>query len=143
MSLCEDVKVVLHLLDHTGKKPTDKKFWIDWSNDWRAIEKTKKIEGEDAQEIIDQLGVSLNKRQSGNLCGHDPIYGIIARNKDGKTVKTSLCFKCVTWVTPKRGIRGGDRLHIDGKPGADNPLCLVLRKHIELPKALLEKPGEK
>ena len=143
ISLSEDVKVVLHLLDHTGKKPTDKKFWIDWSESWRAIEKTKTIEGEDAQEIIDQLRVSLKTSHSQNFCGHDPIYGIIARDKEGKVIKTSLCFKCVTWVTPRRAGQKGKRLHIVGKPGANNPLSLVLRKHIELPAALLKEPTKK
>ena len=135
-------KVMIHLLDHTGKSSKDKKFWIVWSESWRVIEQTKIIEGDEAQTIIDQLKVSLDTSESMHFCGHDPIYGIVARDKDGKTIITSLCFKCSTWVKP--GIRGrkGKRLNINGKRGKDNPLCLVLRKHIELPKVLLKQESE-
>ena len=135
-------KVMLHLLDHTGKEPNGKKFWIDWSKSWRVIEQTKIIEGGEAQTIIDQLRVSLKTTECLNFCGHDPVYGIIAKDKKGKTIKTSLCFKCGTWVKP--GIRGtkGQRLNIGGKHGKDNPLCLILRKHIELPQVLLKPKSE-
>ena len=133
-------KVILYLLDHTRKEETEKKFWIDWSNAWVGIIKTKEIEGEEAELIVKQLRRSLKNTECTNFCGHDPIYGIIAKNKEGRTVKTSLCFKCGTWV--KAGPGKGLRLDIKGEFGIDNPLCLILREHLELPEALLKKKSE-
>ena len=79
--------MMLHLLDHTGKEPNGKKFWIDWSKSWRVIEQTKIIEGGEAQTSIDQLRVSLKTTECLNFCGHDPVYGIIAKDKKGKTIR--------------------------------------------------------
>ena len=135
-SYAGEPKVTLHLLDHTGKEPGVEKFWIDWSKNWRAIEKTKSIEGNDAKIIVDPLKISLKSTECMNLCGHDPIYGIIARDQNDQIIKTSLCFKCGTWVKPRL------RLDIGGEFGINNPLCLLLRKHIELPRALLEPESE-
>ena len=91
-------KVVLHLLDHTGKAKCEKRFWIDWSEEWRGIVKSKTLSKEDSLSVVKALRTSLLKESSSNFCGHDPIYGIEAVDAAGKTLKTSLCFKCVTWV---------------------------------------------
>ena len=131
----EEPKVTLHLLDHTRSEPTGKKFWIAWSKEWRGIEESKIIKGADAKEITDALRTSLKNTPSQHFCGHDPIYGIVAQNENGQTITTSLCFKCMTWVQPA-GTKDR-RLDIAGKLGANNPLCLMLRKHIELPEQLL------
>ena len=132
-----DPKVTLHLLDDTGKSKSKEKFYIDWSDTNRAIEKTKVIEGEDAKKVLQALKDNLSTSKSSNFCGHDPIYGIVAVSASGKKLTTSLCFKCVTWVKPKK------RLNIKGKHGVDNPLCLVLRKHIELPESVLTAEANK
>ena len=136
-ALAEVSKVTLHLLDHTGKSKSKEKFYIDWSNSNRAIEKTKIIEGEDAKKILQSLKDNLSTSVSENFCGHDPIYGIVAVSAEGKKLSTSLCFKCATWV------RFNKRLIIKGKYGIDNPLCMVLRKHIELPEAILTAEANK
>ena len=122
--------VTVHLLDHTDSKETKSSFKIDWSNTKRGIVETKKLEGEAATAIIELLQANLNTEEQTNFCGHDPIYGIVAQRADGETLVTSLCFKCNTWVLP------GKRYVIAGKAGAENNLCVELRKVIELPKAL-------
>ncbi len=128
----ETPRVAVHLLDHIGKQKTKTRCWIDWSNQWRGIVSTKEVSGEDAGKIIRQLSESLKNAEAAHFCGHDPIYGIEATNAEGKSLKTSLCFTCLTWVKP------GLRLNIDGERGANNPLCKALREVIELPSELLE-----
>ena len=125
-----EVNVTLHLLDHTDEKKTASRFWLDWNDRWRGIVESKKITGDRAEEIIAKLRRSLLPEESTNFCGHDPIYGIEAVAADGKVLKTSLCFKCVTWVQPKK------RLTIAGKPGAGNALCRLLREELEIPEEL-------
>ena len=127
-------KVTVHLLDHTDKKKTEERFWIDWCDNWRGIVKTKTVRGEEASALIAQLEASLEGTPSDNLCGHDPIYGIVATKGDGTQLKTSICFSCNTWVKPKR-----QRLSITGEYGIDNPLCKALRRVIELPAEMLPK----
>lgn len=124
--------VTVHLLDHTGKKETKSRFWIDWSDSWRDIVTTKAASKEDARKITLLLRTSLTNAEASHFCGHDPIYGIEATDSAGKALKTSLCFTCLTWVKP------GKRLVIAGKTGAENDLCKVLRSVIELPEELLE-----
>ncbi|MCH9023052.1 MAG: hypothetical protein IID32_09865 [Planctomycetes bacterium] len=98
-----------------------------------AIVQSKTIKGEDAKKIVDLLGAMLKSSEATHFCGHSPVYGIVAKRADGNTVKTSLCFDCLTWVKPKK------RLVIEGSRGINNPLCLVLRKHIELPPEVLRQ----
>ena len=131
-ALAAEPKVTLHLLDHTKKQKTEKRFWIDWNDEWQGVVETKAVSGEAAGKIIAQLEKSLLKEESDNLCGHHPIYGIEVTQQDGSVFKTSLCFSCCTWVKPKK------RLAIAGKYGADNELCKMLRAIIELPKEVLE-----
>ncbi|MGY8644163.1 MAG: hypothetical protein ACKVJU_24090 [Verrucomicrobiales bacterium] len=126
--------VVVYLLDHTDKKKTETRFWDDWNNSWRGVVELKKVTGKEADALVALMKKSLLPEEATNFCGHDPIYGIIVKTEDGKTLKTSLCFKCLTWVCPK------ERLSISGKPGAENKLCIELRKIIELPPELLKKP---
>ena len=132
----EESKVVLHLLDHTGKAKAKGRFWIDWNKSWRGIVQSRKVTGKEADAIIALLKKSLQPDEATNFCGHDPIYGIVATEENGKQLETSLCFKCVTWVRP------GKRLVISGKPGADNPLAVELRKVIEIPQELRKKNPE-
>ncbi len=122
--------VTVYLLDHTGAQSTKTNFWIDWSESNRSIVATQVVTGELADKIINELTSSLKSTEAAHLCGHDPIYGIIATNRDGRQLKTSLCFKCLTWVKPNR------RLNIAGKAGVDNKLCKMLREIIELPLEL-------
>ncbi|NNE93672.1 MAG: hypothetical protein HKN23_18640 [Verrucomicrobiales bacterium] len=129
----KESSVTLHLLDHTDKVAAKEKFWIDWNNSWRGIVQTKTVTGKEADAVIALLKNSLKPDEQTNFCGHDPIYGVIATTAEGKQLKTSLCFKCVTWVQPKK------RLVIAGQHGPDNPLAIELRKMIELPKELLQK----
>ena len=124
--------VTVHLLDHTDKVETKAKFWIDWSKKWRGVISTKVVTGDDAEKIIKQLRSSLTNTEAEHFCGHDPIYGIESTDSEGKVLKTSLCFTCLTWVKP------GLRLSIAGKRGAENELCKMLRDVIELPKEMLE-----
>lgn len=136
--------VTVHLLDHTGKSDTKNKlvptkkgdtrtlFWIDWSRNWRAIDSTKVVSGQEASDIIALLRQNLSNSLAEHFCGHNPIYGIEATDSDGKILKTSLCFTCSTWVQPDK------RLKISGTRGVENPLCKALRKVIELPKDVLE-----
>lgn len=131
-ALAGEAKVTLHLLDHTDEKKTESRFWIDWSKSWRGIVASKVVTGEPAEEIILVLRQSLLSTEASHFCGHDPIYGIEATDTDGKTLKTSLCFTCKTWVKP------GLRLSIKGERGSDNALCKKLREVIELPAELLE-----
>ena len=132
VALAGEAKVTLHLLDHTEKKETKERFWIDWCDRWQGVVETKTVTGEVADKIIAQLGKSLLKEESDNLCGHHPIYGIVATQEDGTVFKTSLCFSCGTWVKPKK------RLSIAGKHGVNNELCKTLRAIIELPQDVLE-----
>lgn len=125
-------EVTLHLLDHTDKQTTKERFWIDWKKSRRGIVTTKTVTGEPAAKIVSQLRVSLRETEAAHFCGHDPIYGIEATDPDGKALRTSLCFTCLTWVKP------GKRLDIDGVRGPENPLCKLLRETIELPKELLD-----
>lgn len=131
-ALAGEAKVALHLLDHTDEKKTERRFWIDWSKRWRGIVSSKVVTDEAAEEIILILRKSLRNTEASHFCGHDPIYGIEAIDTDGKTLKTSLCFTCLTWVKP------GLRLSIAGERGANNVLCKKLREVIELPEELLE-----
>jgi hypothetical protein len=124
--------VKIHLLDHTGKKKTQTRFWIDWSKNWRGVVSSKVVTQEGAEEIICLLRKSLLHTEAGHACGHDPIYGIEAIDCDGKVLKTSLCFSCLTWVKP------GLRLDIAGERGIHNLLCKRLREVIELPEELLK-----
>ena len=133
----EPSKVTIHLLDHTDKQKTQTRFWIDWSKTWRGIISSKEVAGEDAEKVIKQLRSSLKNTEALHFCGHDPIYGIEATGSDGKVLKTSLCFTCLTWVKP------GSRLEISGEKGPDNKLCKLLREFIELPKELLTKEDPK
>ncbi len=127
-----DAMVNLHLLDHTDEKTTETRFWIDWNNTWRGIVSTETVTNEAAEEIILLLRKSLLNTEAMHFCGHDPIYGIEAIDTDGKILKTSLCFACLTWVKP------GLRLDMAGERGANNELCKKLRELIELPEELLE-----
>jgi hypothetical protein len=127
-----EATVTLHLLDHTTNKKTETRFWIDWSKDWRGIVSSKVVPKETADEIITLLSKSLLNTEAMHFCGHDPIYGIEAIDTDGKILKTSLCFSCLTWVKP------GLRLDIAGECGANNVLCKKLREVIELPEELLK-----
>ena len=130
--------VIVHLLDHTDGKKTETRFWIDWSENWRGIAKTKIVTGEAADALIAQMEKSLMPHESPNLCGHDPIYGVEVTKKSGLRFKTSICFSCNTWVKPKK------RLSIDGEHGIENELCKALRKVIELPAHMLpEAKAEK
>ena len=141
--------MIVHLLDHTRKSDADYKlvrrvqgdtrplFWIDWSKKWRAIDSTKSVAGQEAASLIALLRQSLANTEAGHLCGHDPIYGIEATDADGKSLKTSLCFTCGTWVQP------GKRLDITGPMGIEHPLCQALRKVVELPKAVLDADAAK
>lgn len=129
--LAGEAKVTVHLLDHTDAKKTETRFWIDWCDNWRGIVETKTVTGKAADEIIAQMKKSLEDFESGNKCGHNPIYGIEVVYGDGSTFNTSLCFSCNTWVKPKT------RMSIDGKHGIDNDLCKKLREVIELPQELL------
>jgi len=126
-------KITLHLLAAKGEKSNGNRFWIDWSDHWMGISKSKSIRGEEAQKIISLFERSLTNTEATHFCGHSPVYGVVAYREDGKKLKTSLCFSCVTWVKPKT------RLDIKGKRGIDNVLCKALRAHIELPKSILEK----
>ena len=132
IAMAAEPKVTIHLLDHTKKMETEKRFWIDWNEEWQGVVEAKQVSGEVANKIIAQLDKSLLKHESDNKCGHHPIYGIEVTRKDGSTLKTSLCFSCNTWVKPKT------RLAIAGKNGADNELCKILRTIIELPQEVLE-----
>ena len=134
--VAEVPRVVVHLLDHTGKQETKTKFWIDWSKTWRGIVSTKKVSDEDAVKIIAQLRSSLKNTEAMHFCGHDPIYGLEAVDSEGKLLKTSLCFSCLTWVKPNL------RLDISGKAGIDNELCKILRGVIELPADMLEQDSD-
>lgn len=124
--------VRIHLLDHTGKKKTETRFWIDWCKNWRGVVSSKVVTQKDAEEIIGLLRKSLLNTEAGHACGHDPIYGIEAIDVDGKVLKTSLCFSCLTWVKP------GLRLEIKGERGINHALCKKLREAIELPDELRE-----
>ena len=125
-------QVTVHLLDHTGRKKTEARFWIDWSKNWRGVVASKVVTGKAADELILHMRQSLLNKEAGHFCGHDPIYGIEAIGADGKKLKTSLCFSCLTWVKP------GLRLNIAGERGANNALCRKLREVIELPDELLK-----
>ena len=139
-----ELSVTVHLLDHTRKSDTrykldrpikgDKRpqFWIDWSKKWRDITVTETVKGAEATALNALLREALANSEAMHFCGHDPIYDIEAIDPEGKTLKTSLCFTCGTWVQP------GKRLDIGGPPGIENPLCVALRKAIELPKAILD-----
>lgn len=131
-ALAGEAKVMLHLLDHTGKKKTERRFWIDWNNDWQGIVSSKVVTKEAADEIIILLRKSLLNTEAMHFCGHDPIYGLEAIDTDGKILKTSLCFSCLTWVKP------GLRLDIAGELGINNVLCKKFREMIELPEDLLK-----
>ena len=74
---------------------------------------------------------SLEETEALHFCGHAPIYGSEATTADGKILKTSLCFTCVTQVKP------GLRLNLAEEHGADNELCRILPTVIELPLELL------
>jgi len=124
--------VTVHLLDPTGKRATKERFWIDWSNEWRGIVTTREATPEQSAKLVESFRRGLLKEEAGHFCGHDPIYGIVAKSADGKVLKTSLCFTCLTWVKP------GKRLSIAGGKGAENELCKALREVIELPPELLE-----
>ena len=132
LALAGEAKVTLHLLDHTAKKKTETRFWNDWSKNWRGIVSSKVVTKETADEITAQLRKSLLNTEAMHFCGHDPIYGIEAIDADGKILKTSLCFSCLTWVKP------GLRLDIAGERGANNALCKKLREVIDLPDELLK-----
>jgi len=129
--VAEVPRVVVHLLDHTGKQETKTKFWIDWNKNWRGIVSSKEAPKDGAAKIVAKLRESLTNFEAEHFCGHDPIYGIEAIDSDGKRLKTSLCFTCLTWVKPKL------RLSIAGELGKDNELCKMLREVIELPQELL------
>lgn len=129
-SYAEVPRVTVHLLDHTDKQETKTKFWIDWSKKWRGIVSTEEASEEEAAKIVAKLRDSLTNFEAEHFCGHDPIYGIEALDSDGKCLKTSLCFTCLTWVKPKL------RLSIAGSRGKDNELCKMLREVIELPEEL-------
>ncbi|WP_193210428.1 hypothetical protein [Luteolibacter marinus] len=130
-SFADEPALIVHLLDHTDKQETKTKFWIDWSNKSRGIVSTKEASTEDAAKIVAKLRESLTNVEADHFCGHDPIYGIEAIDSEGKRLKTSLCFTCLTWVKPKL------RLSISGTRGKDNELCKMLRDIIELPEGLL------
>jgi hypothetical protein len=132
-SRAAEAKVTVHLLDHTHKKETKTRFWIDWADVWIGVVESKIVAGVEADNLVHLLRKSLLSTESLNLCGHNPVYGIEASTGDGKVLKTSLCFTCVTWVQP------GRRLEISGTPGAENDLCVALRKVIELPVELRQK----
>lgn len=136
LALAGEPSVTVHLLDHTDKKKTKTRFWIDWSNSWRGIVETKTVSGEKAAEIIKTLRANLSNAEAMHFCGHDPIYGIQAKDEDDKVLKTSLCFTCLTWVKPKL------RLEISGERGANNVLCKALRGVIELPPELLKEDSK-
>ena len=131
-SLAEEPRVLLHLLNQGEVQPKGKKFWIDWTEGWMGIKKSKTITGVDAEKIIALLRTSLKPTEATHFCGHSPVYGIVASGQDGKTLKTSLCFTCLTWVKPKM------RLEITGEAGVENELCRLLRSHIELPPKMLK-----
>jgi hypothetical protein len=131
-ALAAESKVTVHLLDHTGRKKTDTRFWIDWSKRWRGVVASKVVTGKAADDLILHMRQSLVNKEAGHFCGHDPIYGIEAVEADGRKLKTSLCFSCLTWVKP------GLRLNIAGERGANNALCRKLREVIELPDELLK-----
>lgn len=131
-SACAEDAVTVHLLEPTGKRATRERFWIDWSNEWRGIVTTREATPEQAAKLVELFRGALLKREAEHRCGHDPIYGIVAKSADGKVLKTSLCFTCLTWVKP------GKRLLIAGGAGAENDLCKALREVIELPPELLE-----
>ena len=126
-------KVIVHLLDHTGKQETKSKFWIDWNESWRGIVTTKEASEEESLELVTKLREALSNTEAEHFCGHDPIYAVDAIDAEGKRLKTSLCFTCLTWVKPKK------RLYITGQRGKDNELCQMLREIIELPDELLAK----
>lgn len=88
--------LTVHLLDHTDIKQTESRFWIDWSKKWRGIITTRAATNEKAEKIIQILRTSLTNTEASHFCGHDPIYGIEATDSNGKTLKTSLCFSCLT-----------------------------------------------
>jgi hypothetical protein len=124
--------VTVHLLDPTGKRETKARFWIDWSKAWRGIVTTRAATPEQAKALVALCRTSLVNEEAEHFCGHDPVYGIEATSADGKALKTSLCFSCLTWVKP------GKRLSIAGERGVGNELCKALRAVIELPPELLE-----
>lgn len=134
--------MTVHLLDHTRysldkkREPIDsdpkKRFWIDWSKEWRNINDTRSVKGDEAVALHTLLRESLVNSEAQHFCGHDPIYGIVAVDAEGKILKTSLCFTCGTWVRPN------ERLDIAGPMGIENPLCVALRKIIELPKEVID-----
>jgi hypothetical protein len=144
-----ETSVIVHLLDHTGKGDTANEsvrplsadtrplFWIDWSKNWRPVTATKTVKGAEADALNAQIKLSLESSESDNQCGHDPIYGIEATTSDGKVLKTSVCFTCGTWVQPEK------RLSISEPHGIENPLCVSLRKVIELPKEILDAEAAK
>lgn len=130
-SNAETPRVIVHLLDHTGKQETKSKFWIDWSKTWRGVVETREASGEESLRIIKKLKEALLNVEAIHFCGHDPIYGIEAIDTDGQRLRTILCFSCLTWVRPKQ------RLCIAGGRGKDNELCKMLREVIELPEEML------
>jgi hypothetical protein len=132
----QEAKLTVHLLDHRDLEKSPARFWIDWSKKWRGIVQTEEASPEQAAKVIAILRTSLLKTLSTNLCGHDPIYGIEAVDEEGKVLKTSLCFSCLTWVQP------GKRLAIAGQPGSSNELCKALREIVEIPEVLRDPEVE-
>ncbi len=129
-------KVMVHLIEPLKENgaPNQKKFWIDWRDVWYAIVETKTVSGKQAASLVELMEQYLLNSEAMHFCGHSPVYGIVARRADGQLLKTSLCFTCGTWVRP------GKRLYLGGEPGIKNPLCLELRKVIELPESVLKEP---
>ncbi len=121
-------KLVIHLLDRSGKPPTEERFWVSWSKEWRGIIKTKSLTGEDAEKLLKLLKVSLSSTECDLLSGHDPTYGIVATNAEGKIIRASLCIRSLTWVKNRK------RLNIRGDAGVKNKLFAALGKEIEPPK---------
>lgn len=119
--------VTIHLLrSHPSEKAVGR-FWIDWNNKWADVIKSKRVEGDGAREIVQLLSEQLLPKPAENFCGHHPIYGVVARNNEGTVLKTSLCFKCGTWVKP------GLRLSISGNSNSEDSLLSRLREEVEIP----------
>lgn len=115
-------QLTVHLLDPTGKVQTASRFWIDWNNKWMGVIKTKKASPEQTAKVIDLMKIALTQTEADHFCGHRPAYGITATDSNGKTLKTSLCFDCYTWVLP------GRRLSINARSAE---LAKVLKEIID------------
>lgn len=132
----ENPTLKVHLLDHTGAKQWENRFWIDWNEEWQGVVAVKTASPADTQKIIKLLQKSLDTTEAMHLCGHSPVYGIEIFESGQLILSTSLCFSCLTWVRP------GKRYYLSGKVGAENALCKALRAVIELPPELLQPESQ-